>query len=176
MLRMLILLFLSAPTLVFAACPTVLDHAVRPLEGSEMQSLCEHSGKVVLVVNTASRCGFTPQFAGLQALHEQYAEHGLVVVGFPSNDFAQELSDETEIAEFCQRNYGVDFPMYGKVSVRGDQAHPFFRALAEHSDAGYPRWNFHKYLVGRDGTTVEAFGTTVSPNDEHLLKAIEAEV
>lgn len=144
----------------------VLNHTMPLLDGTP-QDLAEYRGKVVLIVNTASECGFTPQFKGLQALHESRPE--LVVLGFPSNDFAgQEPRSEDEIAEFCERNFGVEFPMFSKVHVTGEDAHPLFEALGE------PDWNFNKYLLGRDGRLVRRFGSATAPDDVDLLTAIDA--
>ncbi len=157
-----------------ANCPTLLDHQLRPLADDETRSLCEHAGKVILVVNTASFCGFTRQYEGLEALYDRYRERGLVVLGFPSNDFAQEPGSETEIAEFCRLTYSIRFPLYEKIAVRGDgRAHPFYRGLAA-AGGGYPRWNFHKYLIDREGRGVMGFATTTRPDDPKLIRAIEA--
>lgn len=170
------LLALGGPTVATAAeaCPGILDFEMRPLARQQKVSLCErYAGKVLLVVNTASRCGFTPQFEGLQALYEQYRDRGLVVLGFPSNDFAQELQDESEIRGYCRLSYGVDFPMFEKVSVKGEAAHPFYKRLAA-ATGGEPRWNFHKYLVDRTGRVDRAFATRTRPDDPGLAAAIEA--
>lgn len=158
-----------------ADCPSLLDHAFRRLAAAGApESLCEqHAGKLMLVVNTASYCGFTGQYSGLEALYRRYRERGLVVVGFPSNDFAQEPGDERQISEFCRLTYDVQFPMYEKLSVRGDSAHPFFRQLAERG-GGAPSWNFHKYLIDRDGETVTGFPTRVEPTDPTFVAALEA--
>ena len=146
----------------------VLTHTL-PLLTGEPQDLAEYRGKPVLIVNTASECGFTPQFAELQKLHESRPE--LVVLGFPSNDFAgQEPRSNGEIAEFCEANFGVEFPMFAKVKVTGDDAHPLFKALGE------PDWNFNKYLVGRDGRLVQRWGAPTQPDDAGLLTAVDAEI
>lgn len=155
-------------------CPQNLAFEFRPLAGQQPISLCQrYAGKVLLVVNTASRCGFTPQFDGLQALYQRYRERGLVVLGFPSNDFAQELQDEAEIRGFCRLNYGVDFPMFEKISVTGEAAHPFYRRLAAEANMR-PGWNFHKYLIDRDGRVDRSFVTRTRPDDPALVAAIEA--
>ena len=140
--------------------------------GGENQPLCHwFGGKAILVVNTASKCGFTPQFKGLQALHERYAEQGLVVLGFPSDDFmGQEYADPEKTAEVCYRNFGVSFPMFGQIDVKGDSAHPLFQRLAQSSRA--PGWNFHKYLIR--GDSVQDFKSSVKPEDPELVQAIEA--
>ena len=146
----------------------VLTHTMPLLDG-EPQDLAEFRGKPVLIVNTASECGFTPQFKKLQALHEKRPE--LVVLGFPSNDFAgQEPRSNDEIAEFCEANFGVDFPMFAKVKVKGDDAHPLFQAL------GAPDWNFNKYLLDRDGKLVERWGASTEPDDPALLGAIDRQI
>jgi len=156
-------------------CPAVLDHQLKALASSEAAtSLCEdHGGKVVLVVNTASRCGYTPQLEGLEKLYQQYRSQGLVVLGFPSNDFAQELDNEADIARFCELNYGVQFPMFEKLHVTGEQAHPLFQELSQMSGQA-PGWNFHKYLIGRDGQQVLSFPTRVPPESPELIKALES--
>ena len=144
--------------------------------GGEQLPLNRFKGKPVLVVNTASECGFTPQYAGLQKLWQRYKDRGLVVLGVPSNDFGgQEPGDESEIAAFCTKNYGVDFPLTTKVDVVGAKAHPFYKWLAaELGDAGKPRWNFHKYLIGPDGAIAGVFPSKVAPDSLELGTAIEA--
>ena len=134
------------------------------------------AGKPVLVVNTASECGFTPQYADLKALHERFGPRGLVVLGVPSNDFgAQEPGDGAAIAAFCSTRYQVDFPMAAKQAVLGPQAHPFYRWIAETLGEGaVPRWNFHKILIGRDGRIITAFGTRTTPTSDEVRQAIEA--
>ena len=135
--------------------------------------LAAYKGQVLLVVNTASACGFTPQYAGLEALYRAYKDRGLVVMGFPSNDFgAQEPGTEEEIQTFCSTRYDVSFPMFEKVQTKGPDASPVYGFLA--AKHGAPRWNFHKYLVGRDGTVRDAFESKVAPDDHRLRAAIEA--
>lgn len=156
-----------------AACPKLLDHPFKPLIGSEPESLCAYAGKVVLVVNTASRCAFTPQYDGLEALHREYGPRGLVVVGFPSNDFGgQEPGSASQIKDFCETTYGVKFPLHAKTQVSGSEAHPFYRALTTQTGEA-PGWNFHKYLIDRQGTHVLAFASNVRPEDAKLTAAIE---
>ncbi|MEJ1161299.1 glutathione peroxidase [Prosthecomicrobium sp. N25] len=137
--------------------------------------LADHAGKVLLVVNTASRCAFTPQYKGLQALHERYAAKGLVVIGVPSNDFGgQEPGSNADILGFCGGTYGVTFPIAGKTVVRGPSAHPFYRwAATVLGPANEPRWNFHKYLVGRDGRLAAAFASHLDPENRAVTAAIE---
>lgn len=158
-----------------AGCAPLLDFQYRPLaERDESVRLCERfADQVLLVVNTASKCGYTPQYEGLEALNARYQARGFAVAGFPSNDFmGQEPGSEEEIREFCTLTYGVQFPMFEKTTVIGDQADPFYRALTEVSGQA-PKWNFHKYLIGRDGRFIAAFPSKVSPEDPQLLSAIE---
>ena len=155
-----------------AACPALLDRSMSDIL-EKPRSLCEYAGKVVLVVNTASECGYTPQYEGLEALYRKYRERGLVVLGFPSNDFGgQEPGSNREIAAFCVNQYAIDFPMFAKTSVRGREANALFAELARATGAE-PRWNFHKYLVARDGKRVQSFDTRVAPGDPKLVGAIE---
>ena len=157
------------------ACPPLLQHTFDRLQDEKPQSLCQYSGKVLLVVNTASFCGFTPQYKGLEALHARYQSRGLVVLGFPSNDFSQEGGSNKEIADFCESTFGVKFPMFSKTVVTGPQAAPFYQQLA--AQAGRkPLWNFHKYLIGRDGTLVDNYSSLTSPDDRALLRAIEKQL
>lgn len=167
------LLTLSLPA--YACDSDLLDHDFRKLAADETVNLCEtYSGKVLLIVNTASKCGNTPQYDGLEKLHAEYGEQGLVVLGFPSNDFmGQEPGTEAEIEEFCRLTYGVQFPMFEKTTVKGDDANAFYHALADASGT-YPTWNFHKYLVGRDGKLITEFSPRTKPYDEDVVKAIES--
>jgi len=151
------------------------DHAFEAIEGGELP-LAQWRGKALLVVNTASFCGFTRQYEGLQALWERYQARGLVVIGVPSNDFGeQEPKAEAEILGFCKGAFGVTFPLTAKVVVKGAQAHPFYAWARAASGAGNaPRWNFHKYLVGRDGRLIGGYESRVEPLSPELTKAIEA--
>jgi glutathione peroxidase len=152
-------------------CPALLAFSVTDILGAT-QNLCEHAGKVVLVVNTASQCGYTPQYKGLQALHERYKSKGLVILGFPSNDFGrQEPGSDREIAEFCDRTYAVKFEMFGKTSV-APGASPFFDGLATASGQR-PKWNFAKYLIGRDGRTVAFYPSNVEPESPAFVAKLE---
>lgn len=154
-------------------CGAVLSHSMQQLSTRETVDLCTNfKGKTLLVVNTASKCGFTPQFDALQTLHEQYSDKGLVVLGFPSNDFRQEHSDEERTAEVCYLDYGVKFPMFTTTSVRGSTANPVFRALIEQSGK-QPSWNFNKYLVSPDEQTVVHFGSRTSPTDAKFIAELE---
>lgn len=155
--------------------PFVLKHEMRRIDGTP-QALDAYKGKVVLIVNTASRCGLTPQYEGLEALFRSYKDRGFVVLGFPANDFmGQEPGTNEEIAKFCEQRYSVTFPMFEKISVKGEQAHPLFRQLASLPEpaGGEPSWNFTKYLVNREGRAVMRFEPRVKPNDEKLTAKIE---
>lgn len=158
-----------------AACPALLQHQFPRLQDEKPQSLCQYSGKVLLVVNTASYCGFTSQYKGLEGLYAKYQAKGLVVLGFPSNDFAQETGSNQQIAEFCANTYGVKFPMFAKSSVSGAQASPFFRELAD-ATGQQPRWNFYKYLIGRDGKPVAAYSSMTGPDSRGMLREIERQL
>jgi len=153
-----------------AACPATLQHTFPRLQDEAPQSLCQYAGKVVLVVNTASYCGFTPQYKGLEQLHARYSGRGLVVLGFPSNDFKQEKASNKEIADFCENTFGVKFPMFGSSSVRGEGANPLFKQLASATGQA-PSWNFNKYLLARDGKVVGHWGSRTTP--EQLAPEIE---
>ncbi|MCW5732384.1 MAG: glutathione peroxidase [Alphaproteobacteria bacterium] len=150
------------------------DFTFRAIEGGDLP-LGGFRGKAVLVVNTASQCGFTPQYAGLQELWRRYRERGLVVLGVPSNDFGgQEPGSAAEIKEFCEVNFDVDFPLTEKQRVIGADAHPFYRWIASELGEGQlPRWNFHKYLVAPDGSLAGTFPTRVRPDAPELIRAIE---
>ncbi|MDQ0588292.1 glutathione peroxidase [Variovorax paradoxus] len=158
-----------------AACPPTLQHTFPRLQDEKPQSLCQYAGKVVLVVNTASFCGFTPQYKGLEALDSKYRSRGLVVLGFPSNDFAQESGSNKEIADFCESTFGVKFPMFAKSSVRGANANPLFKQLALASGTT-PKWNFYKYLIGRDGKVVQAWSSMTAPDESAFVKVIESQL
>ncbi len=165
------LLLVIAADAAAAACDNLLDFSHRRLASSQEENLCEaYAGKVLLVVNTASRCGFTGQFSDLEGLYQKYRDDGLVVLGFPSDDFNQELAEEEDTADVCYVNYGVTFPMFATTGVRGEGANALFAALAEAEEA--PRWNFTKYLIGRDGAVLESFGSRVEPLDSELEQAV----
>ena len=157
------------------ACPAVLQQNVVRLQDEKPQSLCQYSGKVVVVVNTASFCGFTPQYKGLESLHDKYQSRGLVVLGFPSNDFSQESGSNKEIAAFCESTFGVKFPMFTKTSVSGKDANPFFKQLASATGTP-PRWNFYKYIISRDGSTVTAFNSMTEPGSSKFMAEIEKQL
>lgn len=156
------------------ACPALLDHRLPRLQDEKVVDLCRYGGRVVLVVNTASQCGYTPQYQGLEALQRRYGPRGLVVLGFPSNDFGrQEPGSNAQIADFCQNQFDVRFPMFAKTAVRaGPQRSPLFAELARRSGQE-PGWNFHKYLVARDGQQVLGFSSAVEPQDPALIKELE---
>jgi glutathione peroxidase len=165
--------FMAASVASAAACPPLLDHQYVPLEGGAPKSMCEYAGKVILVVNTASQCGFTPQYEGLEALYKKFKGKGLVVVGFPANDFGeQEPGSNKDVAQFCQANFGVTFPMAEKTVVKGKAANPLYQALAA-AGGGAPRWNFHKYLIDRSGAKVAGFESSVTPTDSRFTRQIE---
>mgnify|MGYP001162384597 FL=1 len=151
------------------------DFAFRSIEGDALP-MSAFKGKPVLVVNTASLCGFTPQYEALQSLWSRYRDRGLIVLGVPSNDFgSQEPGTADEISTFCEVNYGIDFPMTDKVQVKGDTAHPFYQwAASQVGFAGKPRWNFHKYLIGPDGRLIDWFSTPTKPTAARVIEAIEA--
>ena len=155
---------------------TAYDYRFKTLIGEEPLPLSQFKGKVLLIVNTASECGFTPQYDGLEKLYEQYKDRGLVILGVPSNDFGkQEPGDGQQIAHFCKLNYGVTFPMASKEVVSGDTAHPFYLWAYETLGFGTaPKWNFHKYLVDRHGKLVDYFNSTTSPSADSIREAIEA--
>ena len=163
----------QAQTTPRAACPALLQQSFDRLQDEKPQPLCQYAGKVLLVVNTASYCGFTSQYEGLEALHAKYAARGLVVLGFPSNDFgSQEPGNSKEIADFCFNTYGVKFPMFSKSSVVGKQANPLFASLTKATGQA-PAWNFHKYLIDRQGRPVASFVSDVTPTDAALVSAVE---
>ncbi len=175
--RILLAPLFFVASIASANCPPLLDHSFRPLAGKEPVKLCERfEGQVLLVVNTASKCGFTPQYEGLEQLHSELKDKGFAVVGFPSNEFGgQEPGTEDEIKEFCTLTYGVEFPMFEKVQVKGEGATPFYQALAK-AGGGEPQWNFHKYLIGKDGAVIAGYGSRVKPDAPELRAAIEAAI
>lgn len=171
-----VLLVLAPLASASAADPdtnALFDHQLRRLHSPEVVNLREHlAGQPLLVVNTASHCGFTRQFGGLEEVFQRYRDAGLRVVGFPSNDFNQEAADEAVTAAVCFENFGVSFDMFAPISVRGQEAHPIFRELARQSAP--PRWNFYKYVVDRDGRVVAHFSSMVGPGSRELQRAIES--
>ncbi len=165
---------LMTATTLLANDDALLDQDFRQLASDDVVNLSDtYAGKVVLVVNVASKCGNTPQYDGLEALYQEYGEEGLVVLGFPSNDFmGQEPGTEAEIEEFCRLTYKVKFPMFEKVTVKEGEAHPFYENLAAAAGT-YPTWNFHKYLIGRDGKLITEFSPRTQPNDEKVVAEIK---
>lgn len=157
-----------------ASDQTAYDFAFTTIDGAPLP-LSDFRGKALLVVNTASQCGFTPQYEGLEKLWQDYRDRGLIVLGVPSNDFGgQEPGSEAQIKEFCEVNFAVDFPMTAKAHVRGEDAHPFYRwAATQVGMLGVPRWNFHKYLIAADGRLVDWFATTTSPDAARLRAAVQ---
>jgi glutathione peroxidase len=158
-----------------ANCPRVLQHTVARLQDEKPQNLCQYAGQVVVVVNTASFCGFTSQYKGLEALHAKYKDRGLVVLGFPSNDFSQEPDSNAKIADFCENTFGVKFPMFVKTTVRGPEALPLFKQLTEQTGTA-PKWNFYKYVISRDGKDIKSFSSMTGPQDKSFVQEIEKQL
>lgn len=166
----------AAQTAAPAACPAILQHQFPRLQDGKPQNLCQFAGQVVLVVNTASFCGFTSQYEGLEALYAKYQARGLVVLGFPSNDFGQqEPGNARQIADVCFNTFGVKFPMFEKTVTVGPQRHPLYTQLVTASGKA-PGWNFHKYLIGRDGRVVGNFASATEPMSRVVVSAVEAEL
>ena len=163
------ILFLSSYTF---ACSNLLDTEMRLLDSSETVNLCSYEDQVLLVVNVASRCGYTYQYASLQKLYEEYKDDGFVVLGVPSRDFMQEYSSEEDVAEFCSTEYGVNFPMLATSKVRGPKASALYKKLIKQSGFS-PSWNFNKYLISRDGSVVSTYGSKVKPDSIELTSKIE---
>ncbi len=175
LLAALFLSFVGVNTMLEAK--NIYDISVTRIDGSSVK-LSEYRGKVLLIVNTASKCGFTKQYDDLQALHEKYAKDGLVILGFPANNFMhQEPGTNEEISNFCRLNFGVSFPMFAKISVRGRNIHPLYKYLTEKASnpkhSGKISWNFNKFLIGKDGTIVDRFGSSTNPQDKQVITAIE---
>ena len=168
----LLALCAAGPVLAADACPALLKQTQPRLQDEKPVNLCDYAGKVVLVVNTASYCGFTPQYEGLEALYAKYGSQGLVVMGFPSNDFNQESGDSKKIADLCFNTYGVKFPMFSSSPVRGKDANALFAQLTMATGKA-PTWNFNKYLIGRDGRPLAHYGSSTSPDSKELLAALE---
>lgn len=170
-----ILLIMATTTSFASEGASLLDQDFRFLASEDAVNLGDaYAGKVVLVVNTASKCGNTPQYEGLEKLYEEFGDDGLVVLGFPSNDFmGQEPGTEEEIQDFCRLTYSIKFPMFEKVTVKEGNAHPFFDQLAAAAGT-YPTWNFHKYLIGRDGQVIAEFSPRTQPDDDKLVSSIRS--
>ena len=172
----LLMLALLPATASAQTCSTLLDRELRPLAGKAPESLCKHQGKVLLIVNTASKCGLTPQYEALEAMHERLAPRGFAVLGFPSNDFlGQEPGTEEEIQAFCSLNYGVSFPLSSKLDVNGADRHQLYRLLAGEGAEfeGEITWNFEKFLVGKDGRVLARFSPRTAPDDATVIQSIE---
>jgi len=166
---------LALPMAAQAACSPLLNREMPRLQDEKPQNLCQHAGKVVVVVNTASFCGYTPQYKGLEALYAKYSPRGLVVLGFPSNDFGkQEPGSNQAIADFCENTFGVKFPMFAKshVAAGSDGLNPLFADLAGKTGQA-PKWNFHKYVIARDGQTVKSFPSDVEPGNPAFVQTVE---
>jgi len=169
----LVLMMASSQIALAAECPDLLKFAKRKLNSQEVVNMCDaYKGKTVLFVNTASKCGFTPQFEGLEALYSQYKDQGFVILGFPSNDFNQEFGDEEKTAELCELTYGVKFPMFESISVRGESADPLYAMLAEKAGTA-PKWNFYKYLMDKNGNVVESYSAFTKPDNEEFVADIK---
>ncbi|XQF93882.1 glutathione peroxidase [Pseudoalteromonas espejiana] len=152
-------------------CDDFTNVEMRKLRSKDSLNLCQFKNRPLLIVNTASNCGFTPQFEGLEAVHQQYKDKGLVVLGFPSDDFFQEENDEKETAKVCFINYGVTFNMFATSEVRGSDANPIFKHL--NAETSSPNWNFYKYLVSADRKTIQRFNSKAAPNSKEIINAIE---
>ena len=169
----LLLAALLPPPALAANCPSLLNHTVPRLQDGVPQPLCQYQGKVLLVVNTASFCGYTGQYEGLESVYDKYKDRGLVVIGFPSNDFgSQEPGSEKEIADFCRSTYGIKFPMMAKTDIAAPKTHPLYKQLIAKTGRA-PQWNFHKYLIDRSGTRVASFDSKVAPQSRELIAQIE---
>lgn len=166
-------LSLFAPAILAGECPPLLNISLTPLRGGDPVNFCEaYGGKVILAVNTASRCGYTPQFKGLESLYQKYKDRGFVILGFPSDDFKQEYSDAQKTAEVCYLNYGVTFPMFTKTQVTGKDANLLFKQLAA-ATGTEPGWNFYKYLIDHEGRVKSAYASRVTPESLELQRSIE---
>jgi glutathione peroxidase len=155
------------------ACPALLNKTFPRLQDDKPQNLCQYAGKVILVVNTASYCGFTPQYKGLEALYREYGKQGLVVLGFPSNDFHQEMSDPSKIAAFCKDTYNVQFPMFAPSHVTEPNPNPLFESLIL-ATGTQPKWNFYKYLIGRDGKVAGVYPSITTPENKEFVAKIKS--
>ena len=170
-LFVLTLTFLSISSF---ACSDILNSTLRVLDSDDEQNLCEYSGDVILVVNVASRCGYTPQYENLQTLWTDYKSKNLVVIGVPTNNFRQEPGSNKEIKNFCETNFGITFPMTEKISVIGNNSHPFYKwARNNYGIGAIPKWNFHKIIIGKDGKVAETFSSITKPNSKKFLEVID---
>ena len=162
----------SAPAAASATCPALLNKTFPRLQDDKPQSLCQYAGKVILVVNTASYCGFTPQYKGLEALYREYGKQGLVVLGFPSNDFHQEMDNNAKIAAFCKDTYNVQFPMFAPSHVTEPKPNALYEQLIL-ATGDQPKWNFYKYLIGRDGKVAGVYPSLTSPDNKDFVAKIK---
>lgn len=169
--------FISLLLVAIAAVPSIYDFTVRTIDGEE-KSLADYKGKVLLIVNVASECGYTPQYADLEKLYQKYRDKGFVVLGFPSNDYGgQEPGSNADIKKFCTTRYGVSFDMFEKIPTRGEKKHPLYAYLTSHATpSGEVSWNFEKFLISRDGKIVARFKSGVNPMSQEIIKAVEAEL
>lgn len=175
MVKHFIYLFLFLSSLASASCSDLLDNEVKVLNQKEYKNLCEYSGKTILVVNTASKCGFTYQYEQLEELYRKYASEGFVVLGFPSRNFLyQEFDEESQVEEFCKSQFDVTFPLFSITNVTAANTHPFFEKLFEETKER-PRWNFHKYLISSNGQ-VKSFSHKTDPNNQSIVEAIEESI
>lgn len=171
MKNIIVILSLGVCSMANAACDALYDHQLTTLEGKPF-NLCDYQDQPILVVNTASKCGFTPQFETLESLYKQYKDKGLLVIGFPSNDFKQELSDDKKIGDFCKLTYGVEFPMMGKSAVRGADVNPFYKQLIDRTGTA-PKWNFYKYVIAPKAKKVTVFSSLTKPDSQAVMKEIK---
>ena len=168
-----VLYLLFFVTMVESKTKSFHDFSIETIEGGNLE-LSDYKNKVVLLVNTASKCGFTPQYSGLQTIYDRYKDDGFVVLGVPSNDFNQEFSKGSDVKEFCEIRFGVNFPLTKITNVRGDNAHPIYKWISENvSVIGTPRWNFHKYLIGKDGQIINWFSSMTSPTSQSFTNQVE---
>ena len=171
-------LFLMILSMIFSTKPmssekSFHDFSIESISGGDI-SLADYKNKVVLLVNTASQCGFTPQYAGLQKIYDRYKDDGFVVLGVPSDDFNQELSSDDDVKKFCEIRYGVNFPLTSIQKIKGDSAHPLYKWISGNTSViGQPRWNFHKYLISKEGQVLNWFSSMTSPTSDGLLKQVE---
>lgn len=161
---------LGVSSMANAKCNALYNHQLTTLDGKPF-NLCDYQDKPILVVNTASKCGFTPQFEALESLYKQYKSQGLLVIGFPSNDFKQELGDDKKIGDFCKMTYGVEFPMMSKSAVRGSDVNPLYKQLIAKTGTK-PKWNFYKYVIAPEGKKVTVFSSLTKPDSKAIMKEI----
>ena len=177
MKKLYIACFLLLFSLEGQSCSDLLNTEMRILDSAESENLCKYEGKTILVVNVASRCGYTPQYEDLQKLWIDYKDKDLVIIGVPTNNFKQEPGSNKEIKDFCETNFGINFPMTVKTNVIGKEAHPFYKwAKDNHGIGAIPKWNFHKIIVGKKGKVVDTFASFTKPSSKKFIEVIEAEI